>query len=42
MKPFDNGLEVTSVFLDIAKALDKAWLKGLILKLKQNGIYYFS
>ena len=35
---FDNGLEVRSVFLDISKAFDKVWHKGLIFKLKQNGI----
>ena len=26
------------VFLDISKAFDKVWLKGIIFKLKQNGI----
>ena len=26
------------VFLDISKAFDKVWFKGLIYKLKQNGI----
>ena len=26
------------VFLDISKAFDKAWHKGIIFKLKQNGI----
>ena len=41
MKPlqsFDEGFEVRSVFLDISKALDKGWHKGLIFKLRQNGI----
>ena len=33
---FDESLEVRAVFLDISKA--KVWHKGLILKLKQNGI----
>ena len=27
---FDNGLEVTSVFLDISTAFDKVWHEGLI------------
>ena len=35
----DNGHEVRSVFLDMSKAFDKVWHKGLIFKLKQNGIY---
>ena len=35
---FDNGFEVRGVFLDIFKAFDKVWHKGLIYKLKQNGV----
>ena len=35
---FDDSLEVRAVFLDISKAFDKTWHKGLIFKLKQNGI----
>ena len=35
---FDNNLEVQGVFLDISKAFDKVWHKGLILKLSRNGI----
>ena len=35
---FDNNLEVRAVFLDISNAFDKVWHKGLIYKLKQNGI----
>ena len=35
---FDDNLEVRAVFLDISKAFDKVWHKGLIFKLKQNGI----
>ena len=35
---FDDGFEVRSVFLDISKAFDKVWHKGIIFKLLQNGI----
>ena len=35
---FDDNLEVRALFLDISKAFDKVWHKGLIFKLKQNGI----
>ena len=35
---FDDGFEVRSVFLDISKAFEKIWHKGIIFKLKQNGI----
>ena len=35
---FDEGFEGRSVFLDISKAFDKVWHKGLIFKLSQNGI----
>ena len=34
----DDGLETRAVFLDISKAFDKVWHKGLLFKLKQNGI----
>ena len=39
-KSFDTreSLEVRAVFLDISKAFDKVWHKGLSFKLKQNGI----
>ena len=37
-KSFGDSLEVGAVFLDISKAFDKVWDKGLIFKLKQNGI----
>ena len=35
---FDDGFEVRSVLLDISKAVDKVWHKGIIFKLQQNGI----
>ena len=35
-KSFDDGFEVRGVFLDISKAFDKVWYKGIIFKLKQN------
>ena len=35
---FDNGFQVRGIFLDISKAFDKVWHKGLIFKLKQNGV----
>ena len=37
-KSFDDGFEVWADFLDISKAFDKVWHKGIIFKLKQNGI----
>ena len=37
-KSFDDGYEVRGVFLDISKPFNKVWHKGLIYKLKQNGI----
>ena len=35
---FDNGFEVRAIFLDISKAFDKDWHKGLVFELKQNGV----
>ena len=37
-KSFEDGRDVRGVFLDISKAFHKVWHKGLIYKLKQNGI----
>ena len=37
-KSCDDGFEERGVFLDISKAFDKVWHKGIIFKLKQNGI----
>ena len=37
-KSFDDGLEVQGIFLFISKTFDKVWHKGLLYKLKQNGI----
>ena len=34
----DEGKEVRAVFLDISKAFDHVWHKGLLFKLKQSGI----
>ena len=36
---FDNGVEVRSVFLDISKAFNKVWYKGLIFKLEQTAFW---
>ena len=35
---FDDGFDVRGVFLDISKAFEKVWHKGIIFKLKQNGV----
>ena len=35
---FDNGIIFRSLFLDISKAIDKIWNKGIVFKLKQNNI----
>ena len=35
-KSFDEAFEFREVFLDISKAFDKVWHKGLLLKLNQN------
>ena len=35
---FDSNQFSSMVFLDVSKAFDRVWHKGLIFKLKQNGI----
>ena len=35
---FDNNLCSCFVFCDIPKAFDRVWCKGLLFKLRQNGI----
>ena len=37
-RSFDDGLDVRGVFLNISKAFDKVWHKGLLYKSKQNGV----
>ena len=37
-KPFDDGYEIWSFFLDMSKGFGKLWHKDLIFKLKQNRI----
>ena len=37
-KSFDDGFDISSVFLDISKAFEKVQHEGIIFKLKQNGI----
>ena len=37
-KSFDDGFEVRGAFLDISKVFDKVWHKGIVFRLKQNGI----
>ena len=38
LKALENGQELRAVFLDISKAFDKYWHKGLLFQLKQIGI----
>jgi hypothetical protein len=37
-KALEDGKDINLVFLDVSKAFDKVWHKGLIHKLKSNGI----
>ena len=37
-KSFDDGLDICAVTLDISKAFNKIWHKGLLNRLTQNGI----
>ena len=34
----DAGQTTCMVFCDVSKAFDRVWIKGLLFKLKQNGI----
>ena len=38
VQSFDNKTQTCVIFCDISKAFDRVWHKGLIFKLKQNGI----
>ena len=38
LSAFDDGHEVRGVFLDISKAFDRVWHKGLLFKLQINGM----
>ena len=35
---FDVGKQIRAVFLDISKAFDRVWIRGLLSKLSANGI----
>ncbi len=37
-KDLDNGYEFIGVFMDLTKAFDKVWHKGLIFKIVKYGI----
>ena len=37
-KTFDDNQELRAVFLDISRAFDRVWHKGIIFKLKQLGV----
>ena len=38
VKALDDGKEVRAIFLDISKAFDKVWNKGLMFKLRRMDI----
>ena len=38
VQSFDNKSQTCVIFCDISKAFDRVWHKGLVFKLKQNGI----
>ena len=35
---FDDGRQIRAVFLDISKAFDCVWIRGLLSKINANGI----
>ena len=37
-KALDEGKEVRAIFCDISKAFDRVWHKGLLFKLKSEGV----
>ena len=37
---FDKGMETRAIFLDISKAFDKVWYKGLIYKFALVWFYW--
>ena len=38
LSAFDDGHEVSCIFLDISKAFDRVWYEGLLYNLQQNGM----
>jgi hypothetical protein len=38
LKGFEKGQDSAAVFLDISKAFDKVWHRGLMVKLHNNGL----
>ena len=38
LSAFDDGHEVSGVFLDVSNAFDRVWHEGLLFRLEQNGI----
>jgi hypothetical protein len=38
LQAFDKGQETIAIFMNISKAFDKVWHRGLLVKLQNNGI----